>query len=111
MTEIIAKKNWPELRKLACWEEDELDELLKRDTLEIKDAMNYLKRVSNTYLERRGKLLRNKQIKEAKAVHDELGQIYLKIADKLPEGKDKESLKYFVSYWARNGESDIFTEP
>lgn len=48
------------------------DELMQKDDIAIEDAANFLKAVNTVYIEERGKYLRNKQIKDAKRINDEM---------------------------------------
>lgn len=61
----------------------ELKKLMKKDEIETKEALDYLKNTSEQYIEDRGKLLADLKLVEAKAIHDELGNIYLMVANKI----------------------------
>jgi hypothetical protein len=89
----------------------ELNELMKKDSIETKEAVDYLRKVSRKYIDERNKLLRRKQRKDAKAIHDELAYIYSKVANKVSNEEVRRSLKNFVFYWLRSGETEIFIEP
>lgn len=88
-----------------------LIELTKRDEIEVQEAVDFLREVSREYLAKRGEYLRNKQLKDAKVVHDELGKIYSMVARKISDEDVKKSLEEFVNYWYRSGETEIFIEP
>lgn len=88
-----------------------LIELTKRDEIEVQEAVDFLREVSGEYIAKRGEYLRNKQLKDAKVVHDELGKIYLMVAHKILDEDAKKSLEEFVNYWYRSGETEIFIEP
>ena len=88
-----------------------LIELTKRDEIEVQEAVDFLREVSGEYLAKRGEYLRNKQLKDAKVVHDELGKIYSMVARKILDEDVKKSLEEFVNYWYRSGETEIFIEP
>ena len=89
----------------------ELRELMEKDKIETKEALNYLKDASENYIEEQGKLLVNQKLKEAKATHNELGEIYRMVANKITNDEIKESLLNFGDWWVRNGETEIFIEP
>ena len=89
----------------------ELKELMEKDKIETKEALNYLKDASENYIEERGKLLVNQKLKEAKATHNELGEIYRMVANKITNDEIKESLLNFADWWVKNGETEIFIEP
>ena len=88
-----------------------LIELTKRDEIEVQEAVDFLREVSREYIAKRGEYLRNKQLKDAKVVHDELGTIYSMVARKMLDEDVKKSLEDFVNYWYRSGETEIFIEP
>lgn len=89
----------------------ELNKLEKKDNVETEEAIVFLKKVSKVYLIIRGAHLHKKERKEAKAIHDELADIYLKIAKKLSDEEVKQSLNTFAFYWLRSGETEAFIEP
>ena len=89
----------------------ELKKLMKKDEIETKEALDYLKNISEQYIEDRGKLLADLKLVEAKAIHDELGNIYLMVANKIKNDEIKKSLIYFANLWLRSGETEIFIEP
>ncbi len=89
----------------------ELDKLLTNNKIEIKDITEYLTEISKNYLEKRGVFLQNKQLIQAKAINDELADIYIYVADKVTDGEVKKSLKDFAFYWLRSGESEAFIRP
>ena len=89
----------------------ELKELMEKDKIETKEALNYLEDASENYIEERGKLLVNQKLKEAKATHNELGEIYRMVANKITNDEIKESLLNFADWWVKNGETEIFIEP
>lgn len=89
----------------------ELNELMKKDSIETKEAVDYLRKVSRKYIDERNNLLRRKQRRDAKAIHDELAYIYSKVASKVSNEEVQRSLKKFVFYWLRSGETEIFIEP
>lgn len=88
-----------------------LKELMEKDKIETKEALNYLKDASENYIEERGKLLVNQKLKEAKATHNELGEIYRMVANKITNDEIKKSLLNFADWWVRNEETEIFIEP
>ena len=87
------------------------DKLVKDDKIEMNNIIDSLKEINKKYIEDRNFLLQNNKIKEAKAVHNELANIYLYVADKITDEAVKESLKNFAFYWLRNGETETFIEP
>jgi len=89
----------------------ELKKLMKKDEIETKEALDYLKNTSEQYIEDRGKLLADLKLVEAKAIHDELGNIYLMVANKIKNDEIKKSLISFTNWWSRSGETEIFIEP
>lgn len=89
----------------------ELKKLMKKDEIETKEALDYLKNISEQYIEDRGKLLADLKLVEAKAIHDELGNIYLMVANKIKNDEIKKSLIYFANLWLRSGETEMFIEP
>ncbi len=89
----------------------ELDKLMQGDKIEMKVILDYLKEISRKYIEERDALLQKKQLREAKAVHNELASIYLHVAEKVTNEAVKESLNNFAFYWLRSGETESFIEP
>ncbi len=88
-----------------------LDKLLKSDKTTIKAVVDTLEIISREYMEDRGALLQKGQLREAKAVHDELAEIYLYVAQEVKDEKVKQSLITFANYWLRSGETETFIKP
>lgn len=89
----------------------ELNELMKKDRIETKEAVDYLRKVSRINIAARGEHLRKKELRDAKTINDELADIYLKVANKVSDEEVKQSLETFAFYWLRSGETEIFIEP
>lgn len=90
---------------------EKLNELMKKNRIETKEAVNYLREVSRIYTAVRGEHLRKKELRDAKRIHDKLANIYLKVANKVSDEEVKQSLETFAFYWLRSGETEIFIEP
>lgn len=85
--------------------------LMKKDEIEPREALDFLKSISGQYIEDRGKLLVDQKLVDAKATHNELGEIYQMVANKIKNDEIKKSLINFADLWSRNGETEIFIEP
>jgi len=89
----------------------EFKKLMKKDELKPREALDFLKSISEQYIEDRGKLLADQKLVDAKATHNELSEIYQMVANKIKNDEIKKSLIYFANLWLRSGETEIFIEP
>ena len=89
----------------------ELKKLMKKDEIKPREALDFLKSISGQYIEDREKLLVDQKLVDAKATHNELGEIYQMVANKIKNDEIKKSLINFANLWSRSGENEIFIEP